>query len=373
MLIPLRTDAPVYHTPWATFGIIAVNTAIQMWSSATDYEYSVGLMLHYGTIAPYQWLTSVFLHAGWGHLIGNMIFLWVFGLVVEGKVGWWRFLAIYAGIAMTSGMIEQLIMLGGHKGSLGASGVIFGLLAITMIWAPDNEIDCMLLLYGAQTVELSIKTFCGIYLLLQMWFASTSGFSMSSEVLHLLGAACGLPIGILMLKKGWVDCEGWDWFSRAARHRSPAKPATGDPRAAIPARDTAVDNAGRDAELIASFRELIAGGSSEPALRLWTTMGAGRARIPLTDRAALVCLLVDARQVEDAAPLLDSILAEDPGHPHVGLRKAELLIQQRRPAAALDVLNAIQGRVQPGQQAELAAQLRARASALQAEGVLELA
>jgi hypothetical protein len=44
-----------------------------------------------------------------------------------------------------------------------------------------------------------------------------AGFRPSSALLHLLGLGAGLPVGIVMLRRGWVDCEGWDWFSRRAR------------------------------------------------------------------------------------------------------------------------------------------------------------
>ena len=60
---------------------------------------------------PEQWLLSIFMHAGWMHLIGNMIFLWVFGLVVEGKLGWWRFIPCYLAIGMGQMGIEQFAML----------------------------------------------------------------------------------------------------------------------------------------------------------------------------------------------------------------------------------------------------------------------
>ena len=46
-------------------------------------------------IHPLQWLTNIFLHAGFFHLVGNMIFLWTFGFVVEGKLGWLPFTALY--------------------------------------------------------------------------------------------------------------------------------------------------------------------------------------------------------------------------------------------------------------------------------------
>src|SRR5437879_9699033 len=100
MIIPWNTDAPIYHFPWATLGLIGVNTAVLgvLIASAPDIEWIEPYLLTYGDgLHPVQWVTSAFIHAGIGHLVGNMIFLWAFGLVVEGKLGWWRFLLVYLG------------------------------------------------------------------------------------------------------------------------------------------------------------------------------------------------------------------------------------------------------------------------------------
>ena len=75
------------------------------------------------------------------HLIGNMIYLWGFGLIVEGKVGWWRFLMIYLAIGAIECAIEQTLMLGADSKSYsqGASAVVYGLVAIGMVWAPGTR------------------------------------------------------------------------------------------------------------------------------------------------------------------------------------------------------------------------------------------
>jgi membrane associated rhomboid family serine protease len=97
MLLPWNTDAPIYHFPWATIGLIVVNTLVYF--GTLESETAEQWMLAYGQgLQPVQWITSNFMHAGLMHLAGNMIFLWGFGLVIEGKLGWWRFLIVYLGI-----------------------------------------------------------------------------------------------------------------------------------------------------------------------------------------------------------------------------------------------------------------------------------
>ena len=108
-MIPLGTDAPIYHWPIATAGLIAVNTAAYAFVMlGADPEQVQRLMLTYGDgLHPIQWVTSNFLHAGIVHLIGNMIYLWGFGLIVEGKVGWFRFLLIYLGLGIAECALDR--------------------------------------------------------------------------------------------------------------------------------------------------------------------------------------------------------------------------------------------------------------------------
>lgn len=214
--LPINTDAPIYHFPWVTISLIVGNIAAYVgWVAAGEPQ---DWILTFGNgVHPLQWTSWAFLHADPLHLIGNMFFLWGFGLVVEGKLGWWRYLTIYVVSATLAGCIHQLAMLGydgPSSGALGASGVIFGLMAMSLVWAPKNEMTIFaLLLFRAFVFEASIMAFCGFFLVWQVVIAALGGFSMSSELLHLTGALLGGAVGVFMLKRGLVDCEGWDIFA----------------------------------------------------------------------------------------------------------------------------------------------------------------
>jgi len=225
MLIPYGTDAPIYHFPWGTIGLIAANIAIFVSTGAGDLEGIHPYVLTYGDgYHPSQWITANFIHGNIPHLAGNMIFLWGFGLVVEGKLGWWRFLPVYLGIGAAQCLLMQTIMLGADAGGqCGASAAIFGLLAIALVWAPENELNCIwtfrLGMWGGQVLEIPIILFCTFYLGSEMVFAWLYGWAVTSELLHLTGAAIGFAVGILMLRLQWVDCEGWDLLSRWRKSR----------------------------------------------------------------------------------------------------------------------------------------------------------
>ena len=84
LIFPYRSDAPLYHLPVVTIGLIVLNVAAYAAMAMGELP-SGGWLLTYGTgLHPQQWLLSSFMHGGVGHLLGNMIFLWIFGLVIEG-------------------------------------------------------------------------------------------------------------------------------------------------------------------------------------------------------------------------------------------------------------------------------------------------
>lgn len=223
MLLPYGSDAPLYHLPIVTGVMILLNILafFGIWTlegqlSEEQFEFVVTqLILQYGTWKPWQWLTSNFMHAGLGHLLGNMFCLWGFGLVVEGKIGWWRFLLVYLGIGVAQSGLEQTLMLfAGQGGSLGASAIIYGLLAICVVWAPENDMNCFLLAgFRPVLVEISLLTLGTGAVALELFTGFMAGLSIGSQVLHLMGAGLGFGVGVVMLKKGWVDCEGWDLFN----------------------------------------------------------------------------------------------------------------------------------------------------------------
>jgi membrane associated rhomboid family serine protease len=221
MLIPYNTDAPIYHWPIATVGLIVVNTFVALLSMAMSEETFVLFILQYQYFRPWQWLTSNFMHLGWMHLLMNMFNLWAFGLVVEGKLGAPRFLALYLGIGVVQCMFEHLVgFIMGAQGSLGASSIIYGLIAIALVWAPRNHMQCAWIYAGASLFEIPILTMGTMLLSLQVllgvagaFFADNAASMITSEFLHLSGAFLGAAVGIALLLFKIVDCEGWDIFS----------------------------------------------------------------------------------------------------------------------------------------------------------------
>lgn len=227
IIVPLSTDAPVYHYPWMTIAIGVLNI-VAFFLTGKGFDENNELwkasVLHLGShqMNPVEWATMNFVHYGYMHLLGNMFFLWGFGILVEGKIGAWKFLLVYMLIGITGGAVFQsscYFISGMNVKAMGASLALFGLLSISLIWAPKNDVTYFYMVgYYLGVSEVSIMTFGFYYIAFQifigLFFLLILGLGfvilILSQIGHLVGAAIGFAVGMFMLKKKLVDCENWD-------------------------------------------------------------------------------------------------------------------------------------------------------------------
>ncbi len=389
MFFPYGTDAPVYYFPWATIGIIVLNVVMFAITGgeplATDgWELALGEGLH-----PLQWVSNNFLHADLVHLLGNMVFLWSFGLVVEGKLGWRRFLPLYLGIGVVYSLLVQTAMLGSqaappftvglaeppqvHRGALGASGVVFGLMAIALVWAPSNHFNCVLWISRVVFLNVSVLTFAFIYIVIEFGFALFHNFAFNTESLHLTGAAVGAVVGVVMLRRGMVDCEGWDIFE-VIRGRAGDVPLEETP--APPPPDPAQEAARRD-ESLAAIRGFLAAGNAMAALKLSQKLSEQDSEwhLPEAELVAAIKLLHGEKNwAASIEPMAEFVRRFPEKSASVRLKLAQLLlIEPARPFRALAVLEKIPAGSLPAAQEELQRRLVAQAQRLAEDADLELA
>jgi hypothetical protein len=330
---------------------------------------------------PHEWLSSIFMHAGPGHLIGNMMFLWLFGLVVEGKLGWWRFLCCYLAIGMGQMAITQLAMLGytGESiGALGASGAIFGLIAMAMIWAPVNEITYFYwVAFYVGTFDLSIALMAGLYAGWEVLMICLFGSDAGSSWLHLTGFILGLPLGIVLLKRGIVDCEGWDAF-HVWRGETGAFKKEEPPKEVLAKVDAKKKE--KDEQLLSGaqqqFRFFLEKGNVAAAVKLYKKMQNIRCGItPTRDEwLAMIHWFHTEKRWAESAPLMAKLLTAFPENADpVRLKLAQIcVVELQRPAKALELLGAVNAKKLPQQQLQLCKRIQAKAIQMQAEGVVEL-
>jgi membrane associated rhomboid family serine protease len=408
MIIPWGTDAPLYHRPFVTIVLMVFNVGIYLWLPEDDYEDFV-LMLGDG-VHPVQWLTNNFLHAGIIHLVGNMIFLWTFGLVVEGKLGWSRFLLVYLGLGVLDSAAMQVLVPSEHEIALrGSSTIVFGLMGMCLVWAPRNEVTCIIWLrFTPIELDLSILWFAAMYIALDVLdsglagmvragFTSLTGLEILAMALdHTIGALLGIAIGIVMLKLDWVDCENWDIF--AALERRLGKPkrhltrtskadrlVSSEYRAGEKRRSRKKEK-GRDAEpasvedrsaaMLRRLRQHLELGETEAALAAYQK--ARRSPMgwqpPERDWRDLIEALLEMQSWDDSVGVMRDYLSELPEPlPRVRLKLAQILIhRQGRPQQALKVLGKIPEGSLPVNLETIRLQLTRRAEAMREEGPLEL-
>jgi len=389
MFIPYSTDAPVYYWPFATLGLIVVNVYVFLAMSTDGIENPETWILVYGQgLTPIQWLSSMFVHGDPSHLLGNMLFLWIFGLVVEGKLGWWRFLLCYLTIGVVQSAAEQTLMLllQLEGGSLGASSAIYGIMAIAAIWAPKNEISIFywLFFFLVGTFEISILTLAAIYIGLDLvlslgvdLFLSVAFDFRTTSWLHISGVLVGAPLGVALLKYGVVDCEGWDIF-HVMRGDYGAFKEKPDPE--VDEAELAELREKRDSKVQQSTSEQIEfflqHGNSNAALDLVKRMRDMGKELHLS-RQTLLKLIAGLQREErwdESCPLMAEVIERFPDKSAaVRVKLAQIcVVKLDRPSKALELLSALDLRALPKDLLELTEKIARRARRLQEEGNVEL-
>jgi membrane associated rhomboid family serine protease len=390
MLIPYSTDAPIYHWPFATVGTIVVNALIFLLVVAMPEEQQEWVLQHfalvYGQWNPIQWLTSNYLHADLMHVLFNMLILWGIGIIVEGKIGWWRFLALYNGIGIVQCGVEQtLLVMAEDGGSLGASAIIYGLIAIAMVWAPKNELDCVLLLgFRVTTFELPVLTYAAISIGIQVVLAMLTVMMSSamgtlvvvtSQVLHLIGAAVGFAVGVFMLNRKWVDCENWDLFSVLKGRNMMSREELA--KEALRSNEGQAKVASVQQQMRAKLHEYLAAGEAKAALALHRR---GRQqfreawKLSEDDHIQLIGALRKAGEWEEAVQTMVEYLKTPQSRaPVVRLALAQVLIERLgRPRQALKVLSRLDPQILPEPQRATLSRLNQRAQQAAEEDPFEV-
>lgn len=382
MFIPYTTDAPIYHWPIATVGLIVVNILVFAFVVVGGYGDPEQWMLWYGDgLQGHQWLLSIFMHADPMHLIGNILFLWLFGLIVEGKLGWWRFLCCYLFIGIGQSMVEQMVMLGAPEaapGSMGASAAIFGLIAMAAIWAPINEITFFYWFYFRPgTFDVSIGWVAGLYAGWEVVMLCIFGTDAGSSWLHLGGFLLGLPLGIILLKRNIVDCEGLDAFHVWS----------GDYGAFKKEPDRTAEYAKLDAQKKEKEEQLLTGaqqqfrlylqqGNADAAMRLYEKLKRvhGGLRPQRDEWLAIIQWLHSQKRWADSAPYMAQCIAAYPNEADaVRLKLAQIcVVELQRPGRAIELIATLDRGKLSEKQIELAKRVRAKAQQMQSEGVVEL-
>jgi membrane associated rhomboid family serine protease len=380
MLFPYSCDARLFHLPIATGALIFLNILAFGGVLAGNIDPHDGWLLEYGTgIHPSQWVLSRFMHAGPGHLIGNMFFLWAFGLVVEGKLGWWKFLLCYAACGLGEAAVEQAIMANSSTvldGSLGASAAIFGIMVMACIWAPANSMSVFYMLFFFMgTFEATVGMLAGFFVGMDVLMCFLLGTGAGSSLLHVGGGVIGAVLGVVLLKSGAVDCEDWDLFSVLSgtygADKKKQREAAAD--ATLGAADHGEQRALETRRKFDAYLQI-----DQPDQALAMKRRAEHTGRPLDlDRKDLLKLITGLHKHgkwADSAPVMAELMEVFPADSQaVRLKLAQIcLLELDRPGRALELLDGLNGAMLPPQQETLRVKITAAAKRKLNEGALEV-
>lgn len=216
MVVPLYDDNPFAAPvkPVVTWCLIAVNLAVFFYEAGasqlaldqmidtfsltpaafTGHMPARGWVPAFATIVTYQ-----FFHADIAHLVGNMVFLWVFGDDVERAIGRWRFLAFYLLCGVVGGLVFIAIDLRAGIELIGASGAIAGLVVAYVMLRPCAKITVLL---GIIPLRISAYWVVGLFVLIQLWNLGASSKSEVAYWCHFGGMLGGGVLFPLMKPRG---------------------------------------------------------------------------------------------------------------------------------------------------------------------------
>lgn len=358
--LPFGTDRRGRRIPWVTYTLIAINV-IAYRLTGPEAAFRGGLIPDHPHF--FALLTGLFLHAGLAHLVGNMVFLWLFGPHVEEALGREAFLALYLGGGIAASLLHMsIVLLRGQEASaplVGASGAISAILApfavrfhranIRLFWIPAS-------LFFREWGQLEVPALSGVGLWLLWNVAGGLSFLWLSEVqkmtywwlplagntaywAHIGGFVFGLIAAELtgLLRDGRQDYLLQDARSAAARGRGALDLALGKYRAFLDrdpdnapvraevarllaahpgpdARETEEARLGAGLEMLGAVRAFLKGNALPQAARC-----AGEARalglsLSLTprERLRLAGAAEEAGDVETAVALLRALAEETP-------------------------------------------------------------
>lgn len=209
LLIPYRAKNPPERFPYVTLSLIAINTLLFALTSHLFLEIHEGVVRDYAlsheTMSVLRLFTAMFLHGSLLHLLGNMLFLWIFGSSVEGRLGPLKFIGVYLAAGLVGFILEDLLtgIINPKLPILGASGAIMGLAgaylymfpfaAISVVWGWGLRLRLME--WQAQWVVLYFVVFDILNGLI-----SKSGLADGvAHFAHLGGAGAGF-FGVILLR-----------------------------------------------------------------------------------------------------------------------------------------------------------------------------
>ncbi|MEP7200082.1 MAG: rhomboid family intramembrane serine protease [Chloroflexota bacterium] len=234
-MLPFRDLNPTRSAPFVTVLLIAANALAFLYEWSLPRRQLEQFIMAYGVL-PFEIthgvdlapqigipvyltiVTSMFLHGGWLHILGNMLYLWIFGNNIEDKFGHVRFLLIYLAWGIVAAFAQVVVDPNSRVPAVGASGAIAGVLGAYLVMFPSARVDSVVFIgIFITTVRTPALFVIGFWIVLQFLNGFLSlGVAHSGDGVayfaHIGGAVAGVVVGLVyraLNRPRRMDSYGW--------------------------------------------------------------------------------------------------------------------------------------------------------------------
>ena len=231
-MFPIRDHNPSGRIPFVTIALIVINILVFLsyFPSANDME--LNRFFNNWGFVPARFMsgggfetlvTSMFLHAGWMHLAGNMLFLWIYGDNLEDEMGPLGFVAFYLGSGAAAAGLQAMADLGSTVPMVGASGAIAGVMGGYLLLFPRAKVDVLFIfVIFFRIFALPAWIILGIWFAIQI-FAGLNSTGAGGGVAYWAHAG-GFIAGLILTLPVWIRRGGRRFWQTNAGH--PPHPET---------------------------------------------------------------------------------------------------------------------------------------------------
>lgn len=233
MLIPLHTDCPLKRVPWVNYALIVLNIGIYMLTSISTDQTSHGpLAFYHGQAvrdifalnpqnpALWQYFTYQFMHEGWLHVLGNMLFLYIFGNNINDRMGHLGYLAFYLSGGVMAGIGYAAL---DPSPVIGASGAVAAVTGAYLVLLPRSNITLLFFFIYIGPIEISSLWFVLFTFLQDVLGEVRPGLlggpasESVAHMAHITGTIYGAAVCFVLLGVGLLPHDQFDMISLFAR------------------------------------------------------------------------------------------------------------------------------------------------------------
>ena len=230
-MFPIHDDNQRLHgRPYVNYTLIFINVVVFIWEIVvtdffTNEQATMRMLLNYGAIPIFilqgdisSLFTSMFMHAGVAHIVGNMVFLFVFGDNIEDRFGHIKYLLIYLMWGVAAAYIHSIYVvevLGIESGlipAVGASGAISGVLGAYLLVFPRARIFTVIIAFFITPIRIPALAYIPFWFVLQIVFGFIDPLSGVGYLAHIGGFIAGVVTGLLGRKRAGIESSSTSYY-----------------------------------------------------------------------------------------------------------------------------------------------------------------